>query len=139
MKKEKRILYDYKIEKQDQHRQLKELKKEKKNKKKPKLDYDYIKSIIDNQIIPNHKGITYKLDKSNSTNSYYIMFFYGDTYVTARISDHESKVGALGIIIKEDITKKDIVDALEKRISALKAKYKGYAFKKFISLEGDKR
>lgn len=131
MKKEKRVLYDYVKEKQENKNKEKELKLKKEKFKKPKLDYDYIKNIIDNQIMPNNKDIFYTLDKSNSTDSYYIMFFYGDTYVTARISDHESKIGALGIVINENTTKKDIVEALEKRIIALKAKYKGKCFKEF--------
>lgn len=135
MKKEKKILYDYKIEKQNKRNKEKELKKKREERKKPKLEYDYIKSILDNQIMPNYKNVTYKLNKSNSTDSFYVMFFYDDTYVTARISDHESKVGALGIVIDENTTKKQLVKIFKDRIIALKSKYKGHAFKKFEGLK----
>ena len=131
MKKEKRVLYNYIKEKQENKNKEKELRLEKQKLKKPRLGYDYIKNIIDNQITPKHKNIKCTLGKSNSTNSYYIVFSYGDAHVTARISDHKSRVGALGIVINESTTKNDIVNMLEKRIIALKVKYKGKCFNKF--------
>lgn len=104
------------------------------NKKKKKLftlDEISIRKILDNNIKVKYPNLSYKLDKSTSTNSYYIMFFYGDRYVTARISDHESKVGAKGIVVNELTTKADVLDMLESRIKDVKYKYKAHLFNMF--------
>ena len=143
MKEEKRVLYDYKIKKRNERNKVIAVReaerKIKEEKQRPKLNYDYIKSILDNQVMPNHTDMFYTLKKADSTNSFYVMFFYDDTYVTARISDHESKVGALGIVIDENTTKKQLVRMFENRIIALKSKYKAKMFMKFNTLyEGEK-
>lgn len=137
-RKEGRCLYSYLKTYRDNLSKKKQLKRNKLASKLFKLNVINIKNILDNQIMPRYPGITYKVNKAISTDSYYVMFFYDDIYVTTRLSDHESKIGAKGLIITEKTTKQDIKELFEQRIIDLKAKYKGYAFTNFKKLISEK-
>jgi len=119
------------------------LKEARANKKRNKdklftLTETSIQTILQNNIKIKYPEISFKVDKSISTNSYYIMFFYGDRYVTTRISDHESRVGALGIVVTPDTTKKEVIQVLEQRVIDLKYKYKAHLFNKFKEIEKER-
>lgn len=124
-----RVLDDYVKNYQENLKKEKEFKAEQKEKKKFKLDIESIKSILDNRVMPKHKGIRYEIYKAKDSNSYYIKFWQNKTYVTARISDHESYVGAIGSVIDDETTKLQIVDMLEERLRALRKKSKLHLFK----------
>lgn len=130
-KKEDRCLYSYLSNYRKKLAKKKHIKSSRQENKLFRLNSNNIKKILDNQIMPKYPNIRYTLEKSQSTDSYYVMFFYGDIYVTTRLSDHESKVGAIGIIVNENTTKQEVVDVFNQRMIDLKAKYKGYAFQKF--------
>lgn len=101
-----------------------------KQKKIFKLDESSIKSLLDNQIKPLYPNIRYEIYKAKYTNSYYIKFWHEKSYVTARISDHESYTGAIGSMVNSKTTKEQIVNLFKERIKALKRKNEAYLFKK---------
>ena len=96
--------------------------------KKFKLSEESIKLILDNQVMPEEKDIRYVLYKAKTSNSYYVKFWKGKCYVTARISDHTTTSGAIGSVIDEETTKAEIVAMLKQRIIALKRKSEAHAF-----------
>lgn len=86
------------------------------------LNEDNLKSILNKYVMPKHKDIRYTIYKSKTTDSYYVQFWLGRTYTTARISNHHSKRNAKGIIINEKSNTGSIVKMFEERIIALKIK-----------------
>lgn len=129
MKKQK-FLSDYIDKYRKQLKEKRAIKKQLKLNKLFTLSEDYIISILENRIKPNFPNIKYELRKANDTNSYYIKFVYENTYVTARISDHESYVGALGIVVNEKTTKNEVTAAINDRVKALIRKSEARKFQK---------
>ena len=127
--KRSRTLDDYVKNYQENLKKEKEFKAEQKEKKKFKLSIDSIKTILDNRVIPKHKGIRYEIYKAKDSNSYYVKFWQNKTYVTARISDHDSYVGAIGSVVDEETTKVQITTMFEERLRALRKKSKLHLFK----------
>lgn len=127
MKKAK-LLDDYINKYKEKLKKKYAMKKELKQRKLFILNKDYILSILENRIKPIYPYIQYELRKADNTNSYYIKFTYNNTYLTARISDHESYVGALGIVVTNKTSKDQVVAALKERIKALLVKNKARAF-----------
>lgn len=127
--KKSRELDDYVKNYQENLKKEKEFKAEQKEKKKFKLSIDNIKTILDNRVMPKHKGIRYEIYKAKDSNSYYVKFWQNKTYVTARVSDHDSYVGAIGSVVDEETTKVQITAMFEERLKALRKKSKLYLFK----------
>lgn len=97
--------------------------------KRFQLDEDCIRSILDNRVMPKHREIRYEIYRAKYTNSYYVKFWLNNCYVTTRLSDHDSYVGAIGLVVDTETTKAQIVNIFEKRIHSLKKKSKLYCFK----------
>lgn len=114
-----RYLDDYVKQYQERLKQQKIEKQARLEKKKFKLDEECIRAILDNQVMPYYKGMRYEIYKSKTTNSYYVKFWKENSYVTARVSDHESFVGAIGSTVDEETTKAEITAMFKNRIKAL--------------------
>lgn len=124
-------LYNYLLNYRENLREQRRIASTFKSNKQFKLSEDSIRCILDNQIIPKHKDVKYEIYKAKRSNSYYVKLMYSKTYVTARISDHESKFNVPGKVIDSPTLKKQIVRLLEDRVIALKTKYKYFMISKY--------
>ena len=132
-------LKDYVLDKHNKHRAAKNKKIERiKADRQFVLNEESIKALVDSQIIPSNKDLTYTINKSKTTNSYYVKFRLGDVTSTTRISDHMPRKNFKekhGSVVNAETTKKIILELFNQRIVDLRYKYKQVSFKMFDYLQ----
>lgn len=90
--------------------------------KRFQLDEDCIRSILDNRVMPKHREIRYEIYRAKYTNSYYVKFWLNNCYVTTRLLDYDSYVGAIGLVVDTETTKAQVFNIFEKKDTFIKRK-----------------